>query len=55
MTLLEIPVSDELFEVLTRHANASGARATELAQHLLESGIESLELPGEAAELTRGE
>ena len=53
MRVLEIPLTEDLFEALKAASDKAGATPAEIAQHLLESGIESLGLPGELEELAR--
>ena len=51
MRLLHIPIDDGLWEILKSASEKSGATPEEVSQHLLASGIESLNMPGEEAEL----
>ena len=53
MRVLEVPLTNELWGVLKAAADKAGATPNEIAQHLLEAGIESLGLPGELEELAR--
>lgn len=51
MRVLEIPVTDEQFETLKRASEETKIPMNDIAKHLLDSGIVSLDMPGELVEL----